>query len=83
MLKNSPSEVIAVVEKALEIKPGLLAENTRAEEIDAWDSVGQLSILVALDKLFEGKIANITEMAEADSMSKILAILRLHSLIET
>lgn len=81
MSKISQSEVVAVVEKALEMKSGLLGENTRAEEIEMWDSVGQLSILVALDKLFDGKIANINEMAEADSMSKILDILRQHSLI--
>jgi acyl carrier protein len=81
MSKKSPSEVIAVVEKALEMKPGILGENTRAEEVDMWDSVGQLSILVALDKLFDGKIANINEMAEADSMPKIMNILRQHSLL--
>ncbi len=81
MSKISQSEVIAVIEKALETKPGLLSENTRAEEVEMWDSVGQLSILVALDKLFEGKIANINEMAEADSMPKILNILKQHSLL--
>lgn len=75
------SEVIAVIEKALEIKPGLLAENTRAEEVEMWDSLGQLSILVALDRLFDGKIASINEMAEADSMPKILNILKQHSLL--
>lgn len=81
MSKIPHSEVIAAVEKALEMKPGLLGENTRAEEVDMWDSVGQLSILVALDKLFDGKIAHINEMAEADSMSKILNILKRHALI--
>ena len=81
MSKISQSEVIAVIEKALEMKPGLLGDNTRAEEVEMWDSVGQLSILVALDKLFEGKIANINEMAEADSMPKILNILKQHSLL--
>lgn len=81
MSKISQPDVIAVVEKALEIKPGLLSENTRAEEVDMWDSVGQLSILVALDKLFDGKIANINEMAEADSMPKILNLLKQHKLL--
>lgn len=82
MSKITQSEVIAVVEKALEMKPGLLGENTRAEDVEMWDSLGQLSILVALDKFFDGKIANINEMAEADSMAKIMNILRQHSLIE-
>ncbi len=81
MSKISQSDVIAIVEISLEMKPGLLSENTRAEEVDMWDSVGQLSVLVALDKLFEGRIANINEMAEADSMTKILNILKQHSLL--
>ena len=77
----SQFEVIAAIEEALEINPGSLSENTRAEEVATWDSVGQLSILVALDKCFSGKIANITEMAEADSVPKILATLKQHGLI--
>ena len=75
------ADVVAVVEKALEMKPGLLNEDTRAEEVDMWDSLGQLSILVALDKLFDGKISHINEMAEADSMAKIISILKKHSLL--
>jgi acyl carrier protein len=81
MVKVSQSEVMAVIEKTLEIEPGLLGEDTRAEELDMWDSLGQLSILVALDKLFEGKIASINEMAEADSVHKIIGILKQHSLL--
>lgn len=81
MSKITQSEVIAVIEKALEIKTGQLGENARAEEFNNWDSVGQLSILVALDKLFDGKIANINDMAEIDSVPKIIAILKKNSLI--
>jgi hypothetical protein len=81
MSKITQSEVILVIEKALEMKPGQLKESTSAAEVESWDSLGQLSILVALNKLFEGKIANITEMAEADSLPKILNILKQHSLL--
>ena len=81
MSQISQSEVISDIEKALELKPGQIGENARAEEFDTWDSLGQLSILVALDKLFGGKIANINEMAEADSIPKIIAILKQHSLL--
>jgi len=81
MSKITQSEVITIIEKALEMKSGLLSETTRSEEVENWDSLGQLGILVALDKLFDGKIANLTEMAEADSMPKILDILKQHSLI--
>ena len=81
MSKISQSDVIAVIGKALEMKPGSLGDATRAEEVDSWDSLGHLNILVALDKLFDGKIASLTELAEADSMPKILDILRQHSLL--
>jgi acyl carrier protein len=81
MSKTTQSEVISIIEKAFEMKSGLLNETTRSEDVENWDSLGQLSILVALDKLFDGKIANLTEMAEADSMPKILYILKQHSLI--
>ena len=81
MSQISQSDVIEAIEKVLEMKPGLLSESTRAEEVDMWDSLGQLSILVALDKLFDGKIASIKEMAEADSMPKIFNILKQHSLL--
>lgn len=81
MSKISQSDVIAVVEKALKMELGQLKENTRAEEIESWDSLGQLSILVALDNLFKGKIASINEMAQADSITKILNILKQKSLL--
>ena len=81
MSQITQADVIAVVEDALKMKPGTLGEETRAQEVDRWDSLGQLSILVALDKLFEGKIASVAEMAEADSVPKILDILRQRSLL--
>jgi len=81
MSKISQSDVIAVIENALEIQPGTLTSSTRAEEVESWDSLGQLSILVALDKLYDGKIASISDMAEADSMTKIIEILRQHTML--
>lgn len=81
MLKISHSAIIVVIEKALELKPGFLGESTHAEDVENWDSLGQLNILVALDELFDGKIADISEMAEADSIPKIINLLTQHSLL--
>lgn len=78
----SQSDVLSDIEKALEIAPGSLGESSCAEEVEGWDSLGQLTILVSLDKLFDGKLGDIPEMAAADSVPKILNILREHSLIE-
>lgn len=81
MANITQADVIGAIERSLEMQPGTLTESARAEEIENWDSLGQLSILVALDELFSGKIAAIAEMGEADSVGKILAILRQHSLL--
>jgi hypothetical protein len=53
-----------------------------AEDVGGWDSLGQLSILAALDVLFNGRVTEISEITTADSIPKILAALRQHSLLE-
>jgi acyl carrier protein len=80
MLENCESAVIEIIEKALRLDDGVIKIDSSSENMDNWDSLGQLSILVALDKHFEGKISRISEMAEANSVSKILHILEENSI---
>lgn len=81
-MKNiSEQDVLGVIEKALKTGPGSIGPDTVAEEVEAWDSLGHLSILTGLDVLFDGRIADIGEIADATSVPKILAALRQHSLI--
>ena len=81
MSNISKTDVLVKIEQALELKQGLLTESMCAEEVENWDSLGHLNILVALDKLFDGKVGNITEIAGADSIPKILHILKQHALM--
>ena len=81
MTKITDDDVLRTLERALEITSGSLGSATLAENVEGWDSMGHLSILVALDKLFKGKVADISELAEANSVTKILVALRQHSLI--
>ena len=81
MSKISQADVIAAIENVLEIQPGALTPFTSAEEVEGWDSMGQLNILVALDELYCGKIASISDLAEADSVTKIIEILRQHKML--
>jgi len=69
-----------IIEKALELKPGILKEDSDSERVEDWDSLGQLSILVALDKHFEGRISSLSEIADANSVSKILTVLKKNSI---
>ena len=80
MSKKCQSSVMEIIEKALELRPGILKEDSCAEKMEDWDSLGQLSILVAMDKHFDGRISSVPEMAEANSVSKILNILKENSI---
>ncbi len=80
MSEDCQSKIIGIIETALRLDTGALKADSSAETVDDWDSLGQLSILVALDKSFEGKISAISEMAEADSVLKILNILEENSI---
>ena len=80
MMGNYQSTVMEIIEKALLLEPGILKEDSDSVKTEGWDSLGQLSILLALDKHFEGKISSISEMAEANSVQKILTILKENSI---
>lgn len=73
--------MIASIEQALNIGAGSVQDLTSADQIDAWDSLGHLSILVTLDKLFDGQLARIGEMADANSVPKIISVLENHALL--
>ena len=79
-MENYQSTVMKIIEKALSLEPEILNEDSNSENTEDWDSLGQLTILVALDKHFEGKISSISEMAEANSVPKILTILKENSI---
>ena len=82
-LNSNPSitTVIACIERALDLHSGSLGENSSSVEFNSWDSLGQVDIIMALDVLFGGKVNRIPEMADANSVPKILAILIRHLLL--
>ena len=50
-------------------------------DFEEWDSFGHLSLLTAIDTKLDGEVAKISEMSSADSVSKILELLKLHKLV--
>jgi len=81
MEKISKEEIITVIENALELEEIGLTIDSSSDDIEQWDSLGHLAILVALDELFSGKIGDIEEMATANSVKKIIRLLKDSSLI--
>ena len=80
MSKDSQSIVMEIVEVALDLESGVIQASSDSASIEEWDSLGQLSILVALDKHFDGKVSNLTEMADVNSIQAILAVLKKHGI---
>ena len=78
----SEYDVLRAIESALELPSGSVGLDAEAEDVEGWDSLGHLGILSSLDVLFEGKVADLTTIASATSVPKILAVLRQHSLIK-
>jgi acyl carrier protein len=81
MPKANEKQVLEIIQRALFLEDKKVSLDTSVEDLEEWDSVGHLSILSNMDKFFDGKIAPIREMATADSVRKILKILKENSLI--
>ena len=81
MFTENEQNVVEVIHNALNLKDKTLTLESRMNAVEEWDSLGHLGILSALDKFFDGRIAAIKEMAGADSVKKILGILKDNSLI--
>jgi acyl carrier protein len=81
MWENSTKELIGIIENALDVEENSLTIDSTSDDLEEWDSLGHLGILVTLDECFHGKIAGIEEMATASSVKKILQILNDHSLV--
>lgn len=56
--------------------------NSTAEEIENWDSLGQLSILTCLANLTDGKSDQIPNLDEIKSVREIIELLKGNNLLE-
>jgi acyl carrier protein len=81
MKKMTEQEVIDTMRTALGPEGQKLTATSKAGDLQTWDSLGHLGILAALDKKFDGRVADIDELAAADSVQTILSILKEKSLI--
>ena len=76
------NKIIGVVESALALGKGTIDINSSSDNIEKWDSLGQLSILSTMDELFNGKIANIPDIASANSVKLIVSLLKENNLLK-
>ena len=79
--KITEEEVIEIVRRALGETRTHITTQSLMKDVPEWDSLTHLQILVDLDARFDGRIAEINEMASADSVKQIIDLLKKHSLI--
>ena len=73
--------VYKAISEILEVSVERLKKTKNLSEIELWDSLNQLNILIKLDTMFKNKVSSITKMAKADSVKKIIKLLRDNKLI--
>jgi len=81
MTKMNDNDVLEIIRKALNPKKQKITLDSSSDNVEEWDSLGHLGILVDLDKVFVKKVGRINEMAAAGSVKKILQLLKDNSLI--
>jgi len=67
--------IIDCISKVLQISKKITI-NSNSKNIEEWDSLAHLNILMALDKKANGKIFSIKEIAKATSVKEIIQILK-------
>ena len=73
-------KILAIVQDILDEKKKINL-NTSSKNSESWDSLNHLKILERLDKISKGKAGMIAELATADSIKKIISILKKKKLL--
>ena len=72
-------DLLSLIKNALEVEHIDLSSSM--DTIEEWDSLGHLSILSAIDERLDGKASDISDLASATSVEKIINILEKNSLM--
>ena len=74
-------DILQLVKKSLKTRQKIDI-NSNSNNVEEWDSVGQLIILSNLDTKLKGATSNISAIATANSIKKIIGILKKNKLIK-
>lgn len=65
-------EKLALIEEALDTEEGILTAETKLSDVDSWDSIAALSLIVMLDEHF-GKTISGAQIKVLSTVGDILA----------
>ena len=75
-------DLLTLLSQALKINRAEINLNSMQQDIEEWDSLGHLNILVQLDKATEGKASLLPELVEAKSVEDFIKVLSKNNLLE-
>lgn len=75
-------ELFILISKALKIPKKKINLNLKVGDIEEWDSLGQLEILIKIDKQTNGKAGKIKNLSECESVKKIYECLKKNKLLK-
>jgi len=82
IVKKTEEGIYKSISNILGVSQEILVKSKKFAEIDEWDSLNHLNILIKLDQLFNNKVSKISKMKKADSVKKIIKILKDEKLIK-
>ena len=65
-------EKLALIEEVLDVEEGSLTPDTMLADVDEWDSIAALSLIVMLDEQFEKTVSG-AQIKALESVKDILA----------
>lgn len=72
-------EIIAVIAKALDIDASQINIDTNSNDLEEWDSLGHLSLLMELDNNYDAISEKAPQLASASTVKEIVAAVIEHS----
>ena len=75
-------EVFNCIAKALKVNLKKINIDSNSDNIENWDSLGQLNIMIELDKKLKGKTFKIDKIANAYSSKKLIKLLKSKKLLK-
>ena len=67
-------EKLALIEEVLDVEEGSLSPETELADVDEWDSIAALSLIVMLDEKFEKTVSG-TQIKALETVNDILALM--------
>lgn len=80
-MKKNEEDIYKIISNILKTDIDTIKKSKKLSHIEDWDSLNHLNILIQLDKVFKNKVNSIKKMGEADSVQKIIKLLRDNNLI--